>query len=148
MFALGQQLYRLTDRDRQTTPIENFFRRTTLSIAGGQAANSVNLSWAADRLLYVRSINVRYEAEAGTQWIFGATNLFGAGSELISLKTNNIVGAAVGAMVSEYIDLDLVLPLGSTLNFAAQRVVSAGAGTVRFDIAAYLIPPGSFTRGL
>lgn len=166
MFAIGEQLYRLTPRDEETLLLEPYFRRIDVSIAGASASGFGELFFALDRTLFLKSVVYEFNAVALANW---------TGFQLISsnapgnfihyidgLDAGAIAGAASPVMVSPSYpaapavgsgvmwrqDMSMLVPAGaSRIRFTAYRNNTVNVATASCWLTGYLIPPGGIGRG-
>lgn len=151
MLSLGYQLYQLSERDDLTIQLEPLFRRLPFSLGVGVASVQIPLNLPPDRALYIAALTWQFNGEAGTTWTGAALLIQGFNfSAFGNVGGLGFAGAASGAggagSLTDHPRLILPAGAGSVIGLAS-RIGTTGAASGELDIAGYLIPPGTMTRG-
>lgn len=150
MLSLGYQLYQLGERDDLTVQLEPLFRRVPFSLGVGVSAAALGFDWPRDRALYLSAVHFIFNAEPGTTWTAGSVLLSGftlcGQSNAAGLGFGGAPSGAGGAgSFTQY--PAIILPAGSSAVLNVARIGAAAIATGEVDVAAFLIPPGTMTRG-
>lgn len=151
MLSLGFQLYELTERDLATVQLEPLFRRLPFTLGAGVASVQIPLTWPGDRALYLALLTWQFNGEPGTTWT-GASALiqgfnFSAFGNVGGLPFGCSPSGAGGAgALTDHPRIILPAGAGNVIGLAS-RVGTVAAASGELDVAGYLIPPGTMTRG-
>ncbi len=154
MFTIGQELYRLTNRDEETLLIEPFFRTLIANIPAGVGASGVSFSVPIDRCLYLGMCSLRMTPGAAQRMISVFMELQNTAAVVFQkiwevngdLTGDYNAASVLGTTVSFNLYPQIILPPGSTLRVSGEKLPVANAGIVNATVSGYLIPPGRIGR--
>lgn len=165
MLTLGQELYNLTARDRETIFLDQVFRSYALPCPGGVDTNVLSVGIPVDRSFYIDRVIALLAGWVGvgnwTQWNLALGDAGGfntlvcirgeggaAGRSIISDGSNPTVAPVPGEGCYQTIDIKTVFPPGFVnLAFSAMTLGRGAVATVaNFRIHGYYIPPGGIAR--
>lgn len=162
------ELYRLTERDRNTLLVEPFFGRRVLALAIGDSSQALDIDIPADRICLCQSLQMTAAPEAATTWrlmqfSWRPTGAAVADQNTICERRASAAGAIVHGLVADsvqtpvldpiglggtwnLIERHLMLPPGGHLRVTTLRSGTTVAANVTVTFLCYLIPSGNVGR--
>jgi hypothetical protein len=150
MFAIGEQLYRLTTRDEETLLVDPFVRAAAGVVipAGTQADCSIFLP--KDRMFFLHTVDVTLAISALTTYAtddITVSLLDAAGVATVFSRPMQAVTAAAGVGYSRIDRVQLILPPGTgSVRLNVIRSGTTNAANFNLRLVGYLLPPGRFGR--